>query len=170
MRAANPQKSVEPWYRQGWPWFLMAFPAIAVVAGLVTLWIAVSTWDGLVVDDYYQEGKTIEKTLARSVRAAELGLIGDLSIRSEEVSLGLSAAAGVALPPTVVLTIAHPTRGGMDQVLLLKPRDGAYAGPVAPLSAGRWLIQLEDESRTWRLNGTINVPADTVIRIVPAGV
>ncbi|NMG74538.1 FixH family protein [Aromatoleum diolicum] len=167
MRVASLKSSTEPWYRQGWPWFLMAIPAVSVVAGLVTLWLAVSTWDGLVVDDYYQEGKTIEKTLARSERAAELGLVAELSVRSDEVSLSLTAAAGVTLPPTVVLTIAHPTRAGMDQVLLLKPRDGVFVAPVAPLSAGRWLIQMEDESRGWRMNGTVNVPADAVVRIVP---
>lgn len=167
MRIASLKTSTEPWYRQGWPWFLMAIPAVAVVAGLVTLWLAVSTWDGLVVDDYYQEGKTIEKTIARSVRAEELGLAAELWIRSDEVSLSLSAASGVTLPPTVLLTIAHPTRGGRDQVLLLKPRDGLFVAPVAPLSAGRWLIQMEDESRSWRMNGTVNVPADAAVRIVP---
>ena len=35
-RSAN-DKPEEPWYRQGWPWFLIAFPAIAVVAGIATL-------------------------------------------------------------------------------------------------------------------------------------
>lgn len=167
MRVVLPNKSVEPWYRQGWPWFLMAFPAIAVIAGLVTLWLALSTWDGLVVDDYYQEGKTIEKTMARSLRAAELGLIAELSLRSDEVSVRLAGRPGAVLPPTVVLTFAHPTRSGMDQILLLKPRAGVFVAPVAPLAAGRWLIQLEDESRSWRLNGSANVPTDTVVRVLP---
>lgn len=166
MRVADPQV-IEPWYRQGWPWFLIAIPAVAVVAGGVTLWLALSTWDGLVVDDYYQEGKTIEKTIARSTRAAELGLVAELRIRSDEVALGLTAAPGASLPPTVVLTIAHPTRAGMDQVLLLKQRDGVFVAPVAPLSAGRWLVQLEDESRTWRLNGTVGIPGDAAVRILP---
>lgn len=168
MSSANMRKTVEPWYRQGWPWFLIAIPAVAVVAGMITLWLAVSTWDGLVVDDYYQEGKAIEKTIARSQRAAELGLMADVRLRAEEVTLDLSSAANAPLPPTVVLTISHPTRGGMDQVVVLKRRDGVFVAPLAPLSAGRWLLQVEDESRGWRMNGSANVPADAVIRIVPA--
>lgn len=168
MSSANMHKTVEPWYRQGWPWFLIAIPAVAVVAGMITLWLAVSTWDGLVVDDYYQEGKAIEKTIARSQRAAELGLMADVRLRAEEVTLDLSSAANAPLPPTVVLTISHPTRGGMDQVVVLKRRDGVFVAPLAPLSAGRWLLQVEDESRGWRMNGSANVPADAVIRIVPA--
>ena len=168
MRSANMHKTLEPWYRQGWPWFLIAIPAVAVVAGMITLWLAVTSWDGLVVDDYYQEGKTIEKTIERSLKAAELGLIADVRLRAEEVTLDLSSAPNAPLPPTVVLTVSHPTRAGMDQVVVLKRRDGVFAAPLAPLSAGRWLLQVEDESHTWRMNGSANIPADSVIRIVPA--
>lgn len=168
MRTALLTKDIQPWYRQGWPWFLIAIPATAVLAGAVTLWLAITTWDGLVVDDYYQQGKAIEKTIGRSVRAREMGLVADFRLRAEEVSVRLSAAQGVVLPPTVVLTIAHPTRAGQDQKLLLKGRDGTFAGAVAPLSTGRWLIQLEDEAQTWRLTETILVPTGAEIRIVPA--
>ena len=48
-RPAN-DKPHEPWYRQGWPWFLIAFPATAVVAGIATLVIAIQTFDGMVVE------------------------------------------------------------------------------------------------------------------------
>ncbi|WP_018991219.1 FixH family protein [Aromatoleum toluclasticum] len=167
MQSANMHKTLEPWYRQGWPWFLIAVPAASVVAGMVTLWLAVTSWDGLVVDDYYQEGKAIEKTIARSLKAAELGLLADVRLRSDEVTLELSSAANAPLPPTVVLTISHPTRAGMDQVLVLKRRDGVFAAPLAPLSSGRWLLQVEDESHNWRMNGSANIPADSVVRIVP---
>lgn len=160
-------KNMEPWYRQGWPWFLIAIPASAVVAGAVTVWLALQSWDGLVVDDYYQQGKTIQTTIARTERARELGLAADLTIRAEEVSGQLAAKAGTPLSPTVMLTIAHPTRTGHDQVVLLKLEDGAFAGPIEPLTAGRWLIQLEDESRTWRLNGIVYLPTETRLRMLP---
>lgn len=160
-------KAVEPWYRQGWPWFLIAIPATAVVAGVITLWLAIQSWDGLVVDDYYQQGKTIEKTIARSERARDMGLAADLRIRAEELRVQLAANPGTPLPPTVVATISHPTRGGQDQVVLLKLKDGVFAGSLQPLSTGRWLIQLEDESRSWRLNGTAYLPTETEIRMLP---
>ena len=32
----------DKWYRHPWPWLLMAGPAIVVVAGLYTLFLAVS--------------------------------------------------------------------------------------------------------------------------------
>jgi hypothetical protein len=40
-----------PWYRQFWPWFIIALPASAVIASFVSLWLAVSNPDHLVVTD-----------------------------------------------------------------------------------------------------------------------
>ncbi|WP_041657416.1 FixH family protein [Azoarcus sp. KH32C] len=168
MRLAKTFETSEPWYRHGWLWFLISIPAVAVVTGLVTLWLAVRTADGLVVDDYYQEGKTIQKTIARTTRAAELGLAAEVTMRADEVSLQLSAADGVALPETLLLTIAHPTRSGMDQALTLRKRDGAYVAPLAPLVSGHWLLQLEDDSRNWRMTTTISVPVSGPVRMVPS--
>ena len=74
MRSKKPEAPVEPWYRQGWPWFLIALPATAVVAGIVTLVIAAKTFDGMVVDDYYKEGRAIVQTIGRVEHARELGL------------------------------------------------------------------------------------------------
>jgi hypothetical protein len=40
-----------PWYRQFWPWFIIAIPASAVIGGFVTLWLAITHPESLVVDD-----------------------------------------------------------------------------------------------------------------------
>ena len=44
-------EQVLPWYRQFWPWFIIALPASAVVASLYTFWLAVSNPDQMVVDE-----------------------------------------------------------------------------------------------------------------------
>ena len=73
-----------PWYREPWPWILMAPPAAAVIAGAATVWIAVGSADGLVADDYYKRGLAINQVLAlnngawalhqlKDARAAEIG-------------------------------------------------------------------------------------------------
>ncbi len=44
-----------PWYRQFWPWFIIALPASAVIAGFYTLYLAISQPVQLVVtDDEYR--------------------------------------------------------------------------------------------------------------------
>ena len=166
-RPAN-DKPHEPWYRQGWPWFLIALPATAVVAGIVTLVIAARTFDGMVVDDYYKEGKAIVQTLGRTERAQELGLVARLKIRSESIRVELSAADAANLPSRIILTVIHPTRDGTDQALVLDARGGVFEGRPAPLSTGRWLFQIEDESRSWRMNGAAYLPTETDIRIDPS--
>ena len=40
-----------PWYKQFWPWFIIALPASAVIASFFTLWLAISNPDHLVVDE-----------------------------------------------------------------------------------------------------------------------
>lgn len=58
----NQQASAEaadistPWFRQFWPWFIIALPTAAVIASFVSLWLAISHPDQLVVteDEYRQ--------------------------------------------------------------------------------------------------------------------
>ena len=76
MTASHTQRQAPPWYRQFWPWFLLALPATAVAAGIATLIIAASDPDGLVVDDYYKEGLAINQALERDRQAQALGLSG----------------------------------------------------------------------------------------------
>lgn len=47
----NQKLSEPPWYRQFWPWFIIALPASAVIASLFTFYLAVSRPDHMVVDD-----------------------------------------------------------------------------------------------------------------------
>ena len=166
-RPAN-DKPHEPWYRQGWPWFLIAFPATAVVAGIATLVIAIQTFDGMVVDDYYKQGQAIDQEVNRTRNAAALGLLASVELRAESVVVVLQGNSGVALPQGVLLTIVHPTRGGEDQLIALGGSNGRYEGHVAPLGVANWALQLEDEARTWRLNGSASLPTETQVRLQPA--
>tara|TARA_R110002049_G_scaffold39931_3_gene122311 strand:+ start:612 stop:1142 length:531 start_codon:yes stop_codon:yes gene_type:complete len=157
-----------PWYRQRWPWILMVAPVTAMVLGFVLLYLAITTNDGLVVDDYYRQGRAIDQTMARSAQAAELGLVADVRLRAGEIRLRLSADDGVELPRVIVVSVVHPTRAGFDQVLRLEAgHGGEYAGPLAPLTAGRWQVQIEDDARAWRLHGDVQIPDGATVRILP---
>lgn len=169
MSVMTTEEKIKPWYKQGWPWFLIAFPATAVIAGSITMVIAVRTWDGLVVDDYYKEGKAIVQTIGRTELAKELGLKANVNVRSDSLRIEIAASDIDNVPGSIHLTIAHPTQGGFDQVLSLKGQGGVFEGAIAPLSTGRWLFQIENESRSWRMNGAAYLPTETEIRIDPSG-
>ncbi len=159
----------QPWYREPWPWILMAGPATVVVAGLFTAWLAVRSDDGLVVDDYYKQGLAINKTLRRSETAERLGITAELHLVDGRVRVRLGAAASGPL----TLQFVYPTRAGMDQqVKLSMVRPGVYEGQVQPLRAGRWHVFLEQ--RDWRLAGDWTLPAARALTLdghtqLPAG-
>ena len=147
---------VLPWYRHRWPWFLMAGPAIVVVAGVITLWLAVRSNDGLVADDYYKQGLAINQTTARDQQATRLGLQAELMIggSGREIRVMLRSQTAELLPDSLLLRVMHPTRSGVDQTLVLRRQGaGIYAAQLEQPLAGRWRVSLEDGPRAWRLTG-----------------
>ena len=140
-----------PWYRERWPWLLMAGPAVVVVASLVTAYLAASTDDGVVADDYYKQGLVINRVLKREERGAAMRLGAVVAIAEDgAVRAAVTGEGGAAPPDAVTLKLAHATRAGMDRsALLRRGADGAYHGRVDPPPAGRWLVTLETDA--WRL-------------------
>lgn len=150
-----------PWYREPWPWILMAGPFVVVAAGLATAWIAVKTSDGLVTEDYYKKGLAINQTLLRSDAAMKEGLVAGVRIAGDTLEVRLQAEdRGFTLPPALQATISHPTRAGLDQSVLLTRVGGIYTGMVRLPAAGHWLVLLEDDAKTWRLLGNVILPAN----------
>ena len=161
--------STTPWYRQRWPWILMSLPATSVVLGFTLLYLAISSDDGLVVDDYYKQGRAIDQTIARSVRAADLGLSAELRFAAGELVVRLTANDLSEQPEELLVTLVHPTQAGFDQVLRASRDGDQLVARFAPLSAGRWLIQIEDREKQWRLRGETYLPSETVVSIQPYG-
>jgi hypothetical protein len=52
------------WWQYGHVWLIIAGPVLVVVAGFITLAIAIRIPDPVVADDYYRRGLDINKTLA----------------------------------------------------------------------------------------------------------
>lgn len=158
----------KPWYREPWPWFLISLPATAVIAGLVTVWIAVTSADGLVVGDYYKAGLAINQTLARDATAHDLALTARLQSRDGALSLALAGRLQ-AYPDRLTLTLAHPTRQGMDQTLTLGHLGGGlYRASMPAIAAGKWHAELADTASAWRLSGVLHTPLDWPITLAAA--
>lgn len=65
--AAVPES--KPWWQFGHVWLVIAGPVIVIIAGFVTLWLAVSRPDPVITEDYYREGIEINQTLANSEKS-----------------------------------------------------------------------------------------------------
>ena len=168
MTVIRPQP--RPWYREPWPWIIMAPPAAAVVAGMVMLWLAITSYDGLVVDDYYKQGLAINKTLRRDDRASELSYRAhaQLSADSSRVRVLFAGSPSTPLPATLQLRLAHATRAGRDQTAVLHAyAPGQYEAELVPPEAGRWRATIEDMNGTWRLAQIWHLPQDRAIVLEP---
>lgn len=157
-----------PWYRQAWPWFLISLPATAVVAGIITLVLAVRSFDGLVADDYYKEGLGINKRIAAEQLAASMGLRGELRISQGRATLTLQAREGVTLVDELRLALINPARAGADREWVLRRGGSGYTSEIPALDAGRWSVVLADPQTGWRLHGEIRLPTEDVV-VLEAG-
>lgn len=163
---SRPNLDGHPWYKEPWPWLLMAGPAVVVVAGIVTAWIAVTTSDGLVTEDYYKKGLAANQTIARSDTAARLGIAAALRFTADAVSITLDAEnAEFRAPEKLIISVSHPTRAGLDRNLVASRSGATYAGALRLPAAGHWIVLLEDEEKTWRLLGNVVLPAAGEVRI-----
>lgn len=145
-----------PWYREPWPWILMAGPAVVIVAGVITVWLAVKSNDGLVEDDYYKQGLSVNQRMTRDRAAADQGMRAEAMLAPDgrRIRILLAGNDGVALPEELRLKLVHPTRSGADQtVRLIGEGQGFYGGELANPGVGRWHVSLEDGANTWRLTG-----------------
>jgi uncharacterized protein len=161
-----------PWYKQFWPWFLIAFPATAVIAGIATLLIATADPDGLVVSDYYKAGLAINRDFERQRRAEAMGLNARLELDPETGNVRLrlegDTANGILDVTWVRLWLVHPTRAHRDlQAELYRDLSGALSGPVGFPGEGYWRVVVEPEDGSWRLTGRLALPERTEVRLLP---
>ncbi|MBS1140446.1 MAG: hypothetical protein H6R13_1899 [Proteobacteria bacterium] len=157
----------QPWYKERWPWILMAGPAVVIVAGIITLWLAVVSNDGLVTDDYYKQGLAVNQQLRREHQAGSLGLRADVMRAGPNIRLLIGSDGEAKLPTAITLKLAHPTRAGQDQLVQMTSEgQGFYSGKMAAEVTGRWLVSIEDPAGEWRLQGEWQADSEEPLRLV----
>jgi hypothetical protein len=151
------------WYLEPYVWLVILFPASAVIAGIVTLNLAIESDSGLVVDDYYKQGLEINRTLERDKAAVSYGLDANMQFNADAklIRLYLKANSGYQLPDTINLSFYHHTRAGFDKKMLLeKIDDGIYQAVLPKLVVGTFTVQLEADN--WRLLTSADTPMTTL--------
>lgn len=138
-----------PWYREPWPWFLMALPLIAVVASLYTIFLASRSPDSLVTDHYYKKGLAVGGDIQRERHAQAMRLSGVMSVTGGRIDLRLNQSVA---QDTLRLTLRHPLSNQKDlQIDLHRGTSGLYSGFAPPLEPVRYRVHLE--TADWRLAG-----------------
>ena len=167
MNTAIEDLDTEPWYRQFWPWFLIAVPALTVLACMVTIYIALSYPHRLVVDDY---------TKMDAINQAKFAAISTARVRRLNADMTLDRATGVvslrlresAEPSTgagtLELVLAHPSRPADDKALALTEIDaGVYRGQLTGVLTDSRYVELRpvdvSSGKAWRLAGELAAAA-----------
>ena len=162
----NSDPALPSWRQVPIVWMIIAIPLTSVVVGFIMLWLAISSNDGLVFDDYHQQGKEINRVLARDAMANRLGIGAKIELLPESglLELSLSYEQAFILPEILSLRFLHPTRAGEDVHLSLQ-RIGTseYIGDFPRLGAANWIVQLETSE--WRINGFARMPGSNLIRL-----
>ncbi len=150
----------QPWYRQFWPWFLIALPATAVVAGIATVIIAVNNHVDLVKDETTKLGKMVTTETRQDDTAREMGLKATVHLVPQTGTLAVEVST---LPDEVILEVVHATLAEKDQQIHLRREpDGLFRGQLQPLQAGKWELRLSDVKHQWRLTAPYNGLDDQV--------
>lgn len=155
-----------PWFRQFWPWFVISIPAATVCACLVTITIAVTTADALVVEKGRGVDVQTDEFLRQAQRARDLGVEADLSVDAVSGALILVTERLPATSDgeTLRLEFAHPTMADRDFSLVLTPtaEENTHTAFLPSRLNGRWYVSLE-QAGDWRVTGILD--GDSSIRL-----
>lgn len=155
-----------PWYQHFWPWFIVLLLGSTVVAGISTVFIAFRGADSLVADDYYREGKAINRTLAADREAA---------LREAHARVRSSDPATVSLeivgdlPPSLALEFSHVTRSERDRRIEFEHLgEGNYrASEALPDGAFYLTLRPSGETSSWRLRRRVELPSQESFELEP---
>ena len=145
------------WRKEPMVWLIIALPLSAVIAGVLTIWIATRHADTLVSKDYYKVGMAPLQHTEQDEQAARLGLKAVLQASGDTLTVRL--AGQLTPPPSLSLMLAHPTEAAEDiQLSLMLQPDGSYQGPLPVLAAGKRRLMLQPSGGEWRLSGLAEAP------------
>lgn len=157
----------EPWYRQFWPWFLIALPTSVVIASMVTIWLAVSRPNPMVVDDYSRIARSIEQRRERDLAAAALGVTARIRLITDAGLVMVRLAPESVEPASLELRFSHPLVQERDQVVKLTRSPEGWSGNLE-IAVGRWYVQLYPGDLAWRLSGELDGEQQLVLAPPPA--
>lgn len=164
MELTEPSK---PWHKHPLVWMMIAIPFSAVIMGVVMIWLAVDTDDGLVADDYYKQGLEINRVISRDKKAAELELSAIIELDNSAKVIKVKFDKGVlkSFPKSLLLNLQHATRENSDITVRLDHGiDKQYIGHVVqPITEGVWYFEIADAD--WKLKTRSHVRSKTVIHL-----
>ena len=152
---------IKPWYKQFWPWFLIALPLCVVIASFTTLVIFSNNSVSLVAKDYYKKGKGINIDLSRIKVANSLELSASVSTIGKTVQIKFDKGQ-LELYPALSIAFTHRTLAGKDfQKIISSDANGHYRINLDSEITGPWFLQIQPHTKEWLIQGKVTFPSNT---------
>jgi hypothetical protein len=134
-------------------WFVWLLLGSTVVAGLITLGIALRSADRELPASYHWEGELLDRDFAMMRNAARHGVEVALTVEpAGRCSARLKSAPND--PPAIHVLFVNSKQAELDQaVRLFREKTGLYYGPCHPMPEGSWRMVLEDDAGQWAIRG-----------------
>ena len=148
------QRDTTPWYRQFFPWLILAILGWGVVSATITLTVALKNPPHMMTGDYAKLGKALVDTHVRADRAEALGLSGTLLAENDEWLLRLDVTDLQA--QQLMLLVQHPTDSTRDrQVVMNRSAAGEYRAAATEMPPRGRLI-VSDLEQSWWISSTFD--------------
>lgn len=155
---------IKPWYKQFWPWALIALPVLTMFKAAHTIYIMNLQKPDLVVDDYYAEGKAINMNLAKYREAALRNLQANILIAADKAVV--SFASKPELGDSLELQFVHNTVAAKDfTVKAERSGENLYITQLPGVMTGKWQLVVSDNSQQWKLRAELVMPHNGEIKL-----
>ena len=167
-----------PWHNQPLVWMIISIPVSAVIVCMILLYLAITTDDGLVADDYYKQGMAINRKIARDVTANTMQLTAEVEINTAEDFIKAKFNKGTMerFPSQLQLVLRHASAQQKDKYITLQHGIGAqYVGAfnangadnvTGRINPGMWYVELsnaDSAEEDWRLSHRVRLGGATQV-------
>lgn len=158
------QQDNKPWYKQLWPWLLIAIPVFTALKAIHTVILMQGNIPEMVVDDYYKKGQAINQQLALYREAELRNLTGNVLIAANQVIVRFNE--NKTLGETLQLTFYHPTMASKDfEVKAQRSGQLLYVATLPHNLDGHWRLAVSDSSKAWKLRASLVLPSTTEVQL-----
>jgi len=168
----NVQTADKQWYRQPWAWLVAAPLVLVFIVCAILVTVAVRYGDDVVSDDYYKEGKMVNKHFAAESAAVDMGLVANITLDRNEKFFELSLTEPLSSNEKIVLKLSHPAQAELDSDFRLRrvALTTYRTETLGSIPSGRWYVRLEGYSSSnaalaWRLSGETNFTESPSIQL-----
>jgi uncharacterized protein len=132
---------------------VIGLPLAAVLGSFASLAVTLAHQDTELPEQYHWEGFQLDRDFSRSAQAAQLGVTATLRGIAATGRCEIDLTIAGRPPDQLRLTLAHATRGDLDQHIELRrvADRNSYVGSCKALPEGHWRIELTDAAQSWSI-------------------